>query len=151
MDKVDNARMLLSLVKAYNWLEESVRDHVQACGSPELTRSQAILIANIILGYRHQSEIARQADISRQAVHVVIQQMVAKGIIELDDDPDHGKAKRVELTKLGKKMRDDGVQGMAFATAELGKRIGRANVTKLAKLLNADWGPPPSARSRARS
>ena len=144
MKKEETARMVLSLLKAYYWLEGGVREHVRSRGAPEFTRSQAMLMANIILGYTHPSEIARQLDISRQAVHMVIRQMIAKDIVTLKDDPQKRRVKHVVLTKLGQKMRDDGVTGMAILTAELGKRIGKANVNKLATLLNADWGPAPA-------
>jgi DNA-binding MarR family transcriptional regulator len=142
--------MVLSLLKAYYWLEGGVREYVRSCGAPEFTRSQAMLMANIILGYNKPSEIARQLDISRQAVHLVIKQMITKNILALQPDPNNRRIKQVVLTKLGAKMRDDGVIGMAIVTAELGKRIGKTNVNKLALLLNADWGPAPTVKGLTR-
>ena len=150
INKEETARMVLSLLKAYYWLEGGVREYVRSCGAPEFTRSQAMLMANIILGYKYPAEIARQLDISRQAVHLVIQQMIAKNIVALQPDPNNRRIKQVVLTKLGLKMRNDGVMGMAIVTTELGKRIGKANVNKLALLLNADWGPAPSVQGLTR-
>jgi len=133
--------MILTLLKGYYWFEDGVSSYVRSRGWPEFTRPQSMLMSNIVLGYRRPSEMARQLGISRQAVHITIQQMIKKGIVALIDDPKNRHIKQVVLTKIGEKMRDDGLVAMEILAEELGRRIGWANVSSTADVLRADWGP----------
>lgn len=132
--------LLLTILKGYYWLEEGVRDYVQAQGHPKFTRSEGMVMANIILGFHRPAEISRELGISRQAIHTTIHQMEQKGIVELVEDPENRRIKLVYLTKQGEQMRNEGLEAMEVILAELGRRIGKRKVNQLAEILSADWG-----------
>lgn len=132
--------MLLTILKGYYWLEDGVRNYVQAQGHPEFTRSEGMVMANIILGYHRPSEISRELGISRQAIHTTIHQMRDKGIVELTEDPKNRRIKLVHLTERGMQMRNQGLEAMDIILTELGRRIGTRKVSQLADILAADWG-----------
>lgn len=132
----------LSLLKDFYWIELGIRSYLRARGNPEFSRSEGMVIANISLGYSRPSDIARQLGISRQAIHVTIQQMKRKGIVDLVKDPDDRRIKLVVITDLARQMNDDGMVAMSILWEELGRRLGPAQLAKAANVLAADWGEP---------
>lgn len=132
----------LALLKDFYWIELGIRSYLRIRGNPEFSRSEGMVIANIMLGYSRPSDIARQLGVSRQAIHMTIHQMREKGIVDLIDDPHDGRIKQVVVTDLAQKMNDDGIVAMGALWEELGRRLGAANLRSAAKVLAADWGPP---------
>lgn len=132
--------ILLTILRGYYWLEDGVRNYVQAQGHPAFTRSEGMVMANIILGHHRPAEIARALGISRQAIHTTIRQMAEKDIVEMTDDPDNRRIKQVHLTARGLQMRDDGLIALQIILDELGQRIGKRKVSQLTDILGADWG-----------
>lgn len=133
--------MILTLLRGFYWFEDSVRNYVRSRGWEDFTHSQSMLMTHVMLGYRQPAEIARQLGISRQAIHVTIQQMVKKNIITLTDDPQDRRNKLVYFTKIGDRMRAEALDGMRAIVHDLGGRIGAENVRKAAQILASDWGP----------
>lgn len=132
----------LALLKDFYWIELGIRSYLSACNNPDFSRSEGMVIANILLGHKRPSDIARQLGISRQAIHVTIQQMREKGILDLVADPHDGRINQVVMTDLGKKMNDDGVVAMGILWEELAQRLGRERLSKAAEVFEADWGAP---------
>jgi DNA-binding MarR family transcriptional regulator len=132
----------LSLLKYFYWIELGIRSYVRTRNNFEFSRAEGLVISSILLGYSRPSDISRQLGVSRQAIHVTIQQMRKKGIVDLTPDPHDGRIKQVVLTNLAKKMNDDGIVAMNLLWKELGKRLGHINLNRAAKVLRADWGPP---------
>lgn len=132
----------LSMLKYFYWIELGIRSYLRSRNNVEFSRAEGLVVASILLGYSRPSDIARQLGVKRQGIHVTIQQMRKKGIVALTPDPKDGRIKQVTLTSFAKKMNDDGLVGMNLLWEELGRRLGRANLDKAAKVLRADWGPP---------
>jgi DNA-binding MarR family transcriptional regulator len=132
----------LSLLKYFYWIELGIRSYLRSRNNLEFSRAEGLVIASILLGYSRPSDISRQLGVSRQAIHVTIQQMKKKGIVALSPDPDDGRIKQVVLTNLAKKMNDDGIVAMNLLWKELGKRLGHTYLSRAAKVLRTDWGPP---------
>ena len=107
-----------------------------------MTRPQSMVMANIVLGVRRPSDIARNMGVSRQAIHATINQMVELGIVALMDDPSNRRIKVVAPTRLGETMRIDAQRAMVVMGEELGRRVGKAQLLKAAHLLHEDWGAP---------
>ena len=101
-----------------------------------------MVMANIVLGVRRPSDIARNMGVSRQAIHATISQMIEVGIVALVDDPTSRRVKVVAPSVTGETMRVGAQQAMVLMTEELFKRLGKTNVLKAAHLLAEDWGPP---------
>lgn len=138
----DIRHVLLSLLQGFYWFDEGLQNYLQARGWPVVTRPQSMVMANLVLGVRRPSDIARRLGVSRQAIHATINQMVELGIVELVDDPASRRVKIVAPTKMGETMRIDAQRSMVILGEELGRRLGRSNVLKAAHVLAEDWGPP---------
>lgn len=138
----DVRHLLLSLLRGFYWFDEGLQNYLQARGWPVVTRPQSMVMANLVLGVRRPSDVARNMGVSRQAIHATINQMVDLGIVELVDDPSNGRVKVIAPTKMGETMRIDAQRSMVLMGEELGRRLGKAQFMKAAHLLHEDWGPP---------
>lgn len=146
--------LLLSLLQAFYWCDESLQNYLRSRGWPEVTRPQSMVMANIVLGVNRPSDIARNMGISRQAIHATINQMVEVGIVALSSDPSNRRVKIVTPTKLGETMRVDAQQAMVIQAEELASRLGEDEFRQLTRILGLAWGPaltfePPLAGSDA--
>lgn len=136
--------LILPLLQGFFWFDDGLQAHLQARGWTEVTRPESMVMTNVVIGVQKPSEIARNLGVSRQSVHATINQMVAKGILELADDPEDGRAKIVVLSEIGQRMRQDANQAMAQMVEQLRRRIGARNVDSLIRAFSADWGEPPT-------
>ncbi|HVI33878.1 MarR family winged helix-turn-helix transcriptional regulator [Phenylobacterium sp.] len=134
--------LLLSLLQAFYWCDESLQNYLRSRGWPEVTRPQSMVMANVVSGVGRPSDIARSMGVSRQAVHTTINQMIELGMVALKDDPDDRRMKLVTPTPLGETMRLDAQRAIRIMTEELSRRLGAERVAQAAQLLAEDWGPP---------
>lgn len=138
----DIRHLLLSLLQGFYWFDEGLQNYLQARGWPVVTRPQSMVMANLVMGVRRPSDIARNMGVSRQAIHATINQMIALDIVALVDDPTNRRVKIIAPTAKGETMRVDAQRSMLIMGEELFSRLGKANVLKAAHLLAEDWGPP---------
>jgi DNA-binding MarR family transcriptional regulator len=101
-----------------------------------------MVMVHVVRGVTRPSDIARNLGVSRQAIHTTINQMIALGMLALEDDPEDGRSKRVVIAPDGQKMRAMAQEAMRVISAELETRIGRNAVSALHDAFAADWGPP---------
>lgn len=141
---VEVNQLLLNLLSGFYWFDEGLQNYLRACGWPAVTRPQSMVMANVIMGNRYPSEIARRLGISRQAIHSTIKSMILMDMVALTDDPENRRVKVVTLTKTGEAMRVDAQEAMRLMTTELIRRIGKDEVFRTALALADDWGPPLS-------
>lgn len=147
----DLGLMLLNLLQGFYWFDEGLQNYLSACGWPDVTRPQSMVMANIIMGVTRPSDIARRLGVSRQAIHVTLKSMIDLDMIELVDDPKSKRTSVVMLTTVGKAMRVDAQNGMRMMLTELVSRLGKQRLQQAATVLGADWGPPLTfARVQAR-
>lgn len=136
--------LLLSLLQAFYWCDESLQNYLRSRGWPEVTRPQSMVMANVVSGVGRPSDIARSMGVSRQAVHTTINQMVELGMLALKDDPNDRRMKIVTPTPLGETMRLDAQRAIRIMMEELSQRLGAERIGQAAELLAEDWGPPLS-------
>lgn len=136
--------LILPLLQGFFWFDDGLQAHLQARGWTEVTRPQSMVMTNVVVGVQKPSDIARNLGVSRQSVHITINQMVEKGILELVDDPEDGRAKIVTLSPVGLEMREDANRAMEGMVELLRRRIGTRSVDALVKAFTADWGEPPT-------
>lgn len=86
--------------------------------------------------------LAEHLGVSRQRVAQIAGEGCERGILELSDDPDDGRVKRVGFSVEGWAVARKAAARMVQIEGELARRIGRRNLEKLCELLSMDWGPP---------
>ena len=87
-------------------------------------------------------EIAQEAGISRQAVHVTLSQIAELGMIRFASDPSDKRTKIVVLTDIGEPMRRDAQAAVNLMTKRLAERIGQPQLAGLIGACAMDWGDP---------
>ncbi len=133
--------LMLRIFQRLVWLDEGLQARLHDRGWPDVSRAQSMVMINVTGGICRPADIARKVGVSRQAIHVTINQMVELGILRLDDDRDDGRYKIAVLTPYGETMRHDAQAAMAEMTRNLVERIGADNLSALLDALRADWGP----------
>ncbi len=134
--------LIIPLLQGFEWFDEGLQASLHARGWPALTHAESSVMIRVMLGLTRPSEIARNMGLTRQAVHITLNQIVEKGILELRDDPDDRRSKMVELTALGKAVRRDAQASVHYISQQLASRIGENNVRNLQAAFAKDWGEP---------
>ncbi|HEX7849974.1 MAG TPA: MarR family transcriptional regulator [Sphingomonas sp.] len=140
-----HATLLIPLFEAFSWFDDGLQVLLRDAGWTAVTRPQTMILIVVGQGIDRPAEIARALGVTRQSAGVTIAEMVAEGLIALDQDPDDKRAKIVRISDKGERRREDSRRAMATLTEELERRIGKANVRKLTEALDPDWGPPISS------
>jgi DNA-binding MarR family transcriptional regulator len=138
----DTTFLIGPLFFGFSWFDDGLQAFLKSRGWPRATRAQSIVMLYVINGVTKPVELARRLGVSRQAVQITINQMVAKGLLALEDDPTDRRSKRVIIAPDGQKMRALAQQAVTQMCAALEVRIGAENVEALRRALGADWGSP---------
>ncbi|MNL21465.1 MarR family protein [compost metagenome] len=134
--------LIVPLLAGFEWFDESLQMSLREAGWPHLTRPESMVMMHVQMEVVRPADIARSLRLTRQAVHSTINALVERGVFELVDDPTDGRIRIVQLTPMGKAMRQDAQKIVAHLTDELGRRIGARRVKALRESFAGDWGPP---------
>lgn len=134
--------LIVPLLKAFEWFDESLQLSLREAGWPDLTRPESMVMMHVQMGVVRPAEIARSLRLTRQAVHHTIKPLVERGLFELVDDPEDRRIKIVQLTARGETMRGDARRIVTGLTQELTDRIGPKRVQALFDVLDMEWGEP---------
>lgn len=108
---------------------------------PEVRRAHLNLMPHLDIEGTRITELARRAEISKQAVGQLVTDLEAQGYVERQPDPTDQRAKIVALTRDGKKGMLDGLgifkQLERELAAELGDDVIEQLVAALERLLPA--------------
>ena len=135
--------LMVQLVKAMNWAHQNLQMEIEKSGAAPFNINQGIVLSNILLGINRPSDLAREMEISRQAVSIILKQLEGRGIIELIADPQH------KLAKIVRMLPNDENEGILdvihharnVTEARLKKRIGAVKFKTLRAALGSSWGP----------
>lgn len=139
VDRMIGNELMILLFERFCWMDEGLQRHFREQGWPQVSRAQSMIMISIISGTRRPSDIARRLGISRQAIHKAIGQMVDKGVVRLDEDPDDRRHKLVSLTTFGTRMRAEAQQATRNMASAIAARIGPERLQTLYEGLAADW------------
>ncbi|WP_099354644.1 MarR family winged helix-turn-helix transcriptional regulator [Fredinandcohnia onubensis] len=92
--------------------------------------------------YKRQTTIAnvsKNVDITRQATHKFIKNLKAKGLVNVMDDENNKKEKRIELTPLGEESYEKNEELKATIEKQIIEKIGDEQVELLKRVLKMDW------------
>lgn len=85
------------------------------------------------------SYVNRNVDISRQAIHKFIKQLVAKGLAEVENVENNKKEKCIRLTKLGEECFESNEVLKSQLENRISDAIGEENFAMMKSLLSQDW------------
>jgi DNA-binding MarR family transcriptional regulator len=104
---------------------------------PGVRRAHLQLMPHLDLEGTRITELARRAQITKQAVGQLVSDMEAAGYVERRPDPADGRAKIVVLTDRGREGMIDGLQTFAGLARELEADVGEAEMEALVAGLEA--------------
>jgi DNA-binding MarR family transcriptional regulator len=134
--------LIVPLLAGFEWFDESLQMSLREAGWPHLTRPESMVMMHVQMNVVRPADIARSLRLTRQPVHSTINSLVERGVFEMADDPTDGRIRIVQLTPMGKAMRQDAQKIVAELTEELGRRIGAKRVKALREAFGSDWGAP---------
>jgi DNA-binding MarR family transcriptional regulator len=137
--------LLRKLLHAFYWVDDGLQAYMVRETGFSLPRAQSMMMACIDDGVTRQADMAKHLRVSKQAVQQALKALIAKGLVQIDPDPENGRQKIVSLTTKGQEMRRIAREGISVLERTLGTRIGAGRLDALHDALDADWGPSGSA------
>lgn len=135
----DRLRLRRLLLQRSDWFEEQMVRAASRYGYPFVTPAINRLFAHMGGQPVSLSELGRKLAISRQAVRQTVLQAKKLGLVELCGDGNDRRVKCVRFSAQGWEMSQRAAAAIVEITAALEKRIGRADVDALLRILGKDW------------
>ncbi|WP_037985610.1 MarR family winged helix-turn-helix transcriptional regulator [Thalassobacillus devorans] len=85
------------------------------------------------------SDVTKNVEISRQAIHKFIKNLAAKGLVEVQNVENNKKEKCIQLTALGESCYEKYEVLKADLENDIAKNIGEEQVKVLKDILRLDW------------
>ena len=123
------------LLRAARLFNEAAIARVNANGGPPLRQAHTQLLPHLGREGIRATELARQVGISKQAVGVLLEDMLTWGVVERVPDPADGRAQLVRLTTEGEAATLRGLGVLDGLAAELEAELGEKTMRKLHKRL----------------
>jgi len=136
-DYSEDLRVLLYL--GFKWVENYLLRAAKGSEYNYLTLSQIRIFAFMRDCDTTLSDLAKQLNISRQAIQKTIATLVDKGLLELAESPDNRSAKLVKLTERGRGMQTWSREVIDRAETDLAEKIGVKKLRQLKEILGKDW------------
>ncbi|HLR71599.1 MAG TPA: MarR family winged helix-turn-helix transcriptional regulator [Pseudogracilibacillus sp.] len=119
-----------------NKLEKTWNDH----SNIYISNSEWYIIAHIYKKQPTISNLTKNAEISRQAIHKHVKNLAEKGLVEIKNVEYNKKEKYIQLTILGEKCYEKYIVLKTRLENTVAKKIGTEQVNVLKNLLEVDWG-----------
>ena len=88
---------------AWEELTTEAMAELAALGYDDLRPVHRRVFRDLLVERQRPTDLARRLGLSKQAVNDLLREFEAKGYIELEPDPEDGRAKRIVVTKRGAK------------------------------------------------
>lgn len=105
-------RLALTLHRATALLDRVADRHLQPTHGLSISMFAALVTIDAV-GPASQSDVARALDVSRAAVTQRLRELVARGLVSVEDDPADSRAKVVSLTSAGGALLGAAWEGLA--------------------------------------
>ncbi len=146
--------LILGLLRAYRWMDESLLNGLREGGYAPRTRTQRMILMNLFNGITRGASLARALGVSRQAIQLQINELREDGIVTQMPDPFDRRANRIVFTDEGLKMIRAARDALRGTEEILAMRLGRRAIGNLRRLVETDWGTvvggqPDTVRARS--
>jgi DNA-binding MarR family transcriptional regulator len=143
-DLLAPGRLAGALLDTADWFDTALRARLAARGWPHLSRTRSLVFLHVGRGIVRPAALAREIDVSRQAVQKLLDGLEAAALIERSADPADARSQVVRLTAHGQVFVDEASAILRDLEVELADRLGPDAVTSLRRALAAELGPPPT-------
>jgi DNA-binding MarR family transcriptional regulator len=136
-------RLAAELLAASAWFDAALLARLARHGWPRLSPTRSRLFLALSRGPVPVSALARELDVSRQAVHKLLDGLERDDLVERRADEHDRRVQLIALTDRGRTLAADAGRILVELEAELARRIGAAAVGALREALARDRGPTP--------
>jgi DNA-binding MarR family transcriptional regulator len=137
-------RLAAELLAASEWFDTALLARLEQHGWPPLSPTRSRIFLALSGGAIPVSALARQLDVSRQAVHKLLDGLQRDGLVERRIDDRDRRVQLVTLTDRGRALAEDAGRILPELEGELARRIGTDQVDALRTALAHDRGPTPT-------
>lgn len=137
-------RLAAELLAASAWFDEAMLARLARRGWPKLSATRSRIFLALSRGPVLVSDLARELDVSRQAVHKLLDSLQEEGLVERRPDEHDRRAQRIVLTERGRTLATEASHVLVDLEQELARRIGTGPVQALREALASDRGPVPT-------
>ena len=124
---------LVSIVKG--WIEERHLDLLAEAGFDDVRRAHNAVFVHLRSGGMRLTELARAADMSKQAMAELVDDLVEKGYVVKRPDPTDGRAKLIDWGERGLESHRATMEAFAAIDAELADVVGEGEMDRLRSIL----------------
>lgn len=128
IDLVSEKHIVLRREVEDRWLKEN---------NEEISHTEAMLLAKINMGKISIAEVARQANISRQAMFKCAKKLESRGYLKFRKTENN--SKYTELTEIGKEYCKRNNELKLSIEKEIENNIGKENLTLIKEILKKKW------------
>lgn len=118
-------------------LRREVEERWAECEEEEISHTEALLLAKLYMGKVSIAEVARQANVSRQAMFKCAKKLEVRGYLKFVINENN--TKHTELTDKGKEYCKKSMELKEQLEQDISEVIGIEKVELLKDLLNKSW------------
>lgn len=105
-----------------------------------ISNSEWYILSKVYKDKKTISQIAKEANLTRQAVHKHVKNLLSKGLVETNQLEFNKKGKLIQLTELGNDYFKKYNQLKLSLEATIAEYLSDEQLSQLKKILNEDWG-----------
>lgn len=105
-----------------------------------ISNSEWFILGKIYNSQLTISDVAKDVEISRQAIHKIVKSLEAKGLVEVSSVEHSKKHKAIRMTEFGQICYEKNAHYKGEIEQQLIHTLGEIEVTKLKDILTLDWG-----------
>jgi DNA-binding MarR family transcriptional regulator len=125
----------LLLYIPYRWLENRVIEALAKAGYDDITTAQMKIVQRIGPGGTRLTELAEQAQVTKQTAGFLVDQLEKAGWVERVPDPSDKRARLVRISARGLEALPVAAAAVAEAEAEWEAHLGPQNLAQLRQIL----------------
>ena len=134
-------RLLLRAVRAVN---EQIISRLVALGHPDVRGPHTAVFANLDAGGTRAVILAQRAGMTRQSMSNLIRELETAGYVDVQPDPEDGRAALIRLTPRGEQFCLDAAQVINQVEAEWAQRLQDPHLKHLRLSLHTLIDDPPT-------
>ena len=133
MPEEPNTGLLLYI--PYRWLENRVIDALYRAGYTDITTAQMKIIQRIGPDGTRLTELAEQAQVTKQTAGFLVDQLAKAGWVERVPDPSDKRARLVRIAERGRAALPVAAAAVAEVEAEWTAHLGERRMAQLRRIL----------------
>lgn len=132
---MDQPNTGLLLYIPYRWLENRVFEALRNAGYTDITTAQMKIVQRIGPGGTRLTDLAEQAQVTKQTAGFLVDQLEKAGWVERVPDPRDKRARLVRITGRGEEALPIAAAAVAEVEAEWAAHLGKRNMAQLRQIL----------------